>query len=76
MLVEIIQEGCNCDFSSHYISEAILKCPNVSPDKSDMVLFRARVQEGGRSPVPYSDILTYLEAAQSKSFSLKVRKNM
>ena len=72
MVVGFIQERCSCDFSSRYISEAIFKCPAADPDKSNKVLFRARVQEGGSSPVSYGDIVTYLEAAQSKPFTLKV----
>ena len=72
--VSIIREGCGCDFSSHFISSPILQCLSTHPESSDQVLFRARIQKGGGSPVTYSDVMSYLEGAKdTPPFDFKVR---
>ena len=68
----VISKTCNCDFSQSYISMPTLQCAPVNPDISNILLYQARVQEGGGSPLNYRHLVTVLEATANTSFRYKV----
>ena len=71
-VARLINKGCSCGFSSEFITMPTLKCPPANSASSDKLLFRAGIQEGGRSPVSYHDVITSLQAAKNETFRFKV----
>ena len=73
-VANIVSKGCDCDYSPAYISKPTLQCSSVDPDSTNILLYQARVQEGGEAPIDYRRLVTILEEAKGTSFSLMVRK--
>ena len=72
-VTRIISKGCNCDFSSVFVSMATLQCSPDNPDSSNILLYQARVQEGGESPLNYHRVASILEAAAASNTSFRFR---
>ena len=73
-VANIVSKGCDCDYSPAYISKPTLQCSSVDPDSTNILLYQARVQEGGEAPIDYRRLVTILEEAKGTSFSLMVRE--
>jgi hypothetical protein len=73
-VANIVSKGCDCDYSPTYISTPTLQCSCVDPDSTNILLYQARVQEGGEAPIDYRRLVTILEEAEGTSFSLTVRE--
>ena len=71
-VADIISKGCNCDFSPTYISTPTLLCSPEDPDSTNILLYQAKVQQGGETPIDYRQLLAILKKANGTSFSFKV----
>ena len=73
----LVSTGCNCHYSSAYISSPTLQCSTTGdPDSSHTLLYQARVTEGGDTPINYQHLVTILEDSKGTSFSFMVRENV
>ena len=71
--MELLQAKCGCTYSSLYLTSPVLQCPSLDPDTSDEITFRARVQDGGESPLSSEEVISYLEESISQGLILLIQ---
>ena len=71
--MELLQAKCGCSYSALYLTSPVLQCPSLDPDTSDEVTFRARVQDGGESPLSSEEVISYLEESISQGSILLIQ---
>ena len=71
--MELLQAKCGCSYSVLYLTSPVLQCPSLDPDTSDEVTFRARVQDGGESPLSSEEVISYLKESISQGSILLVQ---
>ena len=72
-IVELLQAKCGCSYSTLYLTSPVLQCPSLDPNTSNEVTFRARVQDGGESPLSSEEVMTYLKESISQGSILLIQ---